>query len=121
MSQILVVDDSASIRQALKIAIGSLGHSVTEACNGQDGVSKASSAHFDLVITDLNMPQMDGITLITRLRALPQYNFIPIIMLTTESQDDKKVAGKKAGATGWVVKPFDPARLVVVAKMVCPP
>ena len=118
MSQILVVDDSASIRQALKIAIGSLGHSVTEACNGQDGVSKASCAHFDLVITDLNMPNLDGIGLIKGARALPSCKFIPIVMLTTESQDSRKQEGKAAGATGWIVKPFKPEQLMAVVKKV---
>ncbi|HLP00925.1 MAG TPA: response regulator [Opitutaceae bacterium] len=117
---VIAVDDSMSIRETVKMVLGSAGYEVLSAEDGMAGLRLCEQRKADLVITDLNMPQMDGITLITRLRALPQYKFTPIIMLTTESQDDKKVAGKKAGATGWVVKPFDPARLVTVAKMVCP-
>jgi two-component system chemotaxis response regulator CheY len=117
---VIAVDDSMSIRETVKMVLGSAGYEVHSAEDGVAGLRLAEQRKADLVVTDLNMPQMDGITLITRLRALPQYKFTPIIMLTTESQDDKKVAGKKAGATGWVVKPFDPARLVAVAKMVCP-
>ena len=117
---VIAVDDSMSIRETVKMVLGGAGYEVHSAEDGVAGLRLAEQRKADLVVTDLNMPQMDGITLITRLRALPQYKFTPIIMLTTESQDDKKVAGKKAGATGWVVKPFDPARLVAVAKMVCP-
>ncbi|MFT3829681.1 MAG: response regulator [Opitutaceae bacterium] len=117
---VIAVDDSMSIRETVKMVLGSAGYEVLSAEDGMAGLRLCEQRKADLVITDLNMPQMDGITLITRLRALPQYKFTPIIMLTTELQDDKKVAGKKAGATGWVVKPFDPARLVTVAKMVCP-
>jgi len=117
---VIAVDDSMSIRETVKMVLSAAGYEVHSAEDGVAGVRLAEQRKADLVITDLNMPQMDGITMITRLRALPQYKFTPIIMLTTESQEDKKVAGKKAGATGWVVKPFDPARLVAVAKMVCP-
>lgn len=117
---VIAVDDSMSIRETVKMVLGAAGYEVLSAEDGVAGLRACEQRKADLVITDLNMPQMDGITLITRLRALPQYKFTPIIMLTTESQEDKKVAGKKAGATGWVVKPFDPARLVAVAKMVCP-
>jgi two-component system chemotaxis response regulator CheY len=121
MSKIVItVDDSMSIRETVKMVLSSAGYTVFAAEDGVAGLRLAEQRKADLIITDLNMPNMDGITLITRLRALPQYKFTPIVMLTTESQDDKKVAGKRAGATGWVVKPFDPARLIGVAQMVCP-
>jgi len=118
---ILTVDDSMSIRETVKMTLESAGYSVMTAEDGSRGLGAAQQRKADLVITDLNMPIMDGITLITKLRALPEYRFTPIMMLTTESQDEKKVAGKRAGATGWIVKPFDPARLINVVKMVCPP
>ena len=117
---ILIVDDSATIRQVVGMTLKGAGYEVMEASDGKDALNKIDGKKINLIISDVNMPNMDGITLIARLRALPQYKFTPLIMLTTESQEDKKVAGKKAGATGWVVKPFDPARLVAVAKMVCP-
>ena len=117
---VIAVDDSMSIRETVKMVLGSAGYEVLSAEDGVAGLRLCEQRKADLVVTDLNMPNMDGITLIARLRALPQYKFTPLIMLTTESQEDKKVAGKKAGATGWVVKPFDPARLVAVVKMVCP-
>ena len=121
MSKIVItVDDSMSIRETVKMILSSAGYEVYSAEDGVAGLRLAEQRKADFIITDLNMPNMDGITLITRLRALPQYKFTPIVMLTTESQDDKKVAGKKAGATGWVVKPFDPAGLVAVANRVCP-
>ena len=118
---VIAVDDSMSIRETVKMTLESAGYSVVTAEDGAKGLAAAQQRKADLVISDLNMPVMDGITLITRLRALPEYRFTPILMLTTESQEEKKVAGKKAGATGWVVKPFDPARLIGVVKMVCPP
>jgi two-component system chemotaxis response regulator CheY len=118
---VITVDDSMSVRETIKMVLGSAGYEVHAAEDGAAGLRLCEQRKADLIVTDLNMPQMDGITLIGRLRALPQYKFTPIIMLTTESQEAKKVAGKKAGATGWVVKPFDPARLIAVAKMVCQP
>ena len=118
---VIAVDDSMSIRETVKMTLEAAGYSVATAEDGAKGLSLAQQRKADLVVTDLNMPLMDGITLIARLRALPPYKFTPILMLTTESQEEKKVAGKRAGATGWVVKPFDPVRLVAVVKMVCPP
>jgi two-component system chemotaxis response regulator CheY len=118
---VIAVDDSMSIRETVKMILESAGYLVATAEDGVKGLSLAQQRKADLVITDLNMPAMDGITLIGKLRALPEYRFTPIMMLTTESQEEKKVAGKRAGATGWIVKPFDPARLIGVAKMVCPP
>ena len=117
----LVVDDSTTMQEMVSFTLGKAGFAVTRAGNGQEALGRLQGGKFDLIITDLNMPIMDGITLITKLRALPEYRFTPIMMLTTESQDEKKVAGKRAGATGWIVKPFDPARLINVVKMVCPP
>jgi len=118
---VITVDDSMSIRETVKMTLEAAGYRVLAAEDGAKGCALAEQHKADLVITDLNMPVMDGIALITKLRSLPQYRFTPILMLTTESQDVKKVAGKRAGATGWIVKPFDPARLIGVVKMVCPP
>ncbi|MDO8893195.1 MAG: response regulator [Sulfurimicrobium sp.] len=115
---ILAVDDSASIRQMVSFTLKSAGYEVTEAVDGQDGLNKAKSKSFNLVLTDQNMPNMDGLTLIKNLRATPNYKATPILMLTTESGDAMKAQGKAAGATGWLVKPFDPAKLVEVVKKV---
>jgi two-component system chemotaxis response regulator CheY len=115
---VLAVDDSASIRQMVSFTLKSAGYQVVEATDGEDGLTKAKSAGVNLVLTDQNMPRMDGLTLIRSLRALPQYKAVPILMLTTESGDAMKAQGKAAGATGWLVKPFDPAKLVEVVKKV---
>ena len=118
MSKILTVDDSASMRAMLAYTLTQQGHEVTEAENGQDGLDKANAEQFDLVISDVNMPVMDGIEFITQLRKVDSYRFTPILMLTTESGMDKKQQGKQAGATGWIVKPFDPAKLTAVVQKV---
>ncbi len=115
---ILTVDDSASIRQMVTFTLKSAGYEVTEAVDGQDGLDKAKSKSYNLILSDQNMPRMDGITLIKNLRALPQYKTTPILMLTTESGDAMKTAGRAAGATGWLVKPFDPQKLIEVVKKV---
>lgn len=115
---ILTVDDSASIRQMVSFTLKDAGYSVSEAVDGQDGLDKAKSGKFDLVFTDQNMPRMDGLTLIKQLRAMPQYKSTPILMLTTESGDDMKNQGRAAGATGWLVKPFDPKKLLEVVHKV---
>jgi two-component system chemotaxis response regulator CheY len=115
---ILTVDDSASIRQMVSFTLKSSGYDVTEAVDGQDGLDKAKSKSFDLIFTDQNMPRMDGLTLIKNLRNLPQYKSTPILMLTTESGDAMKAQGRAAGATGWLVKPFDPSKLLEVVKKV---
>ncbi len=114
MASILAVDDSASMRQMVSFTLKSAGHNVTEAEDGVIALNKAKTASFDLVITDVNMPNMDGITLIAELRKLPNFKFTPLLMLTTESSTDKKMAGKNAGATGWIVKPFNPDQLLAV-------
>lgn len=115
---ILAVDDSASIRQMVSFTLKSAGYEITEAVDGQDGLNKAKSKSFNLILTDQNMPNMDGLTLIKNLRAMPAYKTVPILMLTTEAGDTMKAQGKAAGATGWLVKPFDPAKLVEVVKKV---
>jgi two-component system chemotaxis response regulator CheY len=116
MKQILTVDDSSSVRQMVSFTLRSAGYDVTEAVDGKDGLAKISSGKFDLIITDLNMPNIDGIQLITAARKLPGYSFVPILMLSTESQAEKKDAGRKAGATGWIVKPFNADQLVAVVQ-----
>ncbi len=118
MATILAVDDSASMRQMVTFTLKGAGHDVVEACDGQEALDKAKSQQFDLVISDVNMPVMDGITLIKELRALSDYKFTPLLMLTTESGDDKKAQGKTAGATGWIVKPFNPDQLLATIKKV---
>ena len=115
---ILAVDDSASIRQMVSFTLKSAGYDVVEAVDGMDGLEKANARAINLVLTDQNMPRMDGLTLIRTLRGLPQYKATPILMLTTESSDAMKTQGRAAGATGWLVKPFDPQKLVEVVKKV---
>lgn len=115
----LVVDDSTSMRQMVAFTLESAGFQVIQGTDGQDALGKVNGKSVNLVVTDLNMPVMDGITLIKELRKLPNFKFTPILMLTTESQDSKKQEGKSAGATGWLVKPFNPDQLLgVVAKVV---
>jgi two-component system, chemotaxis family, chemotaxis protein CheY len=115
---VLAVDDSPSIRQMVSFTLKAAGYSVTEASDGQEGLDKARGAQVNLVLTDQNMPRLDGLSLIKALRAMPQYASTPILMLTTESSDQMKQQGRAAGATGWLVKPFDPNRLLEVVKKV---
>jgi two-component system chemotaxis response regulator CheY len=117
---IIAVDDSMSIRETVKMTLQTIGYHVLTAEDGAVGLRLCQQQKADLVITDLNMPNVDGITLISNLRALPQYRFTPILMLTTESNDEKKNAGRRAGATGWIVKPFAPDRFLAVVQKVCP-
>ena len=112
MASILAVDDSASMRQMVSFTLKGAGYDVVEAIDGVDALSKAKTRKFDCVVTDVNMPNKDGISLIKDLRALPDYKFVPLLMLTTESGMDKKQQGKEAGATGWIVKPFNPDQLL---------
>ena len=114
---ILTVDDSASVRQMVRFTLSDAGYAVIEAVDGKDALAKMLPA-VNLVITDLNMPNLDGIGLIRAVRANPAYKGIPIIMLTTESQDTRKLEGKAAGATGWIVKPFATQQLLAVVKRV---
>ena len=118
MHSILAVDDSASMRQMVSFTLKSAGYNVVEAVDGQDAFEKASGRDFDLVLTDQNMPRMDGISLTKKLRDHPKCKTTPILILTTESSDQMKQAGRTAGATGWLVKPFDPAKLLEVIKKV---
>lgn len=115
---ILTVDDSRSIRQMVSFTLTQAGYQVVEAVDGRDALTKLAASTVDMVITDLNMPNVDGIELIRQVRTMPKYKFIPILMLTTESQDAKKQQGKAAGATGWIVKPFNATQLVDVVKKV---
>ncbi|MBI5919358.1 MAG: response regulator [Nitrosomonadales bacterium] len=115
---VLSVDDSSSIRQMVAFTLKSAGYEVIEAADGQEGLNKAKMKTVDLVLTDQNMPKMDGLTLIKTLRSMPAYRVVPILMLTTESSDAMKMQGKAAGATGWLVKPFDPQKLLEVVKKV---
>jgi two-component system chemotaxis response regulator CheY len=115
---ILAVDDSASIRQMVAFTLKSSGYEVVEAVDGMDGLEKAKGKTFNLILSDQNMPRMDGLTLIKTLRTMPQYKTVPILMLTTESSDAMKQQGRAAGATGWLVKPFDPQKLIEIVKKV---
>ncbi|MBI2353425.1 MAG: response regulator [Deltaproteobacteria bacterium] len=115
---IMTADDSASVRQMVTFTLKQNGYDVVEAVDGQDALTRLSGQKVDMLITDLNMPNLDGLGLIRGVRAGTLNKFIPIIMLTTESQDGKKNEGKAAGATGWIVKPFKPEQLVAVVKKV---
>ena len=115
---IMTADDSASVRQMVSFTLKQNGYDVLEAVDGQDALNKLAAQKVDMLITDLNMPNMDGIGLIKGVRGSALNKFIPIIMLTTESQDSRKAEGKAAGATGWIVKPFKPEQLVAVIKKV---
>lgn len=118
MQSILAVDDSASMRKMVTFTLTGAGFHVVEAVDGQDALDKARNHSISLVITDQNMPRMDGLSLTRNLRADPKYQGTPILILTTESSEQMKMAGRDAGATGWLVKPFDPARLIEVIRKV---
>jgi len=120
MRSILAVDDSASMRQMVSFTLRSSGYDVIEAVDGQDALDKLADRQVDLVLTDQNMPRMDGLALIRELRGQERFRRVPILVLTTESSDEMKQAGRAAGATGWMVKPFDPARLLEVIGKVLP-
>lgn len=119
MAKLLIVDDSTMLRDMLNYALNEGGYTdVVEAVDGVDGLAKAKNTNFDLIITDVNMPNMDGLTLIGELRKIPQYLKTPIIVLTTERSDEMKAKGKFAGATGWIVKPFVPDQLLKAVNIV---
>lgn len=118
MIKILAVDDSRSMRHMVSQTLNDAGFETKLACDGVEALEMAKGYSADVVITDVNMPNMDGITLVKRLRELPEYRYKPILVLTTESGTDKKMEGKQAGASGWIVKPFDPDRLVATVKKV---
>jgi two-component system chemotaxis response regulator CheY len=115
---IMTIDDSPSLRQMVAFTLRNAGFDVIEAADGHAALAKASETPVNMFITDLHMPTMDGIELIRRLRALPQFKFVPILLLTTDSQPEKKLEGKAAGATGWIVKPFQPEQLLAVVNKV---
>jgi len=116
---ILVVDDSASLRQVVNLTLQSAGYEVVEACDGRDALTKLDGKKFHLIISDVNMPNMDGISLLKEVKKHPSYKFTPIIMLTTEAGENKKQEGQAAGAKAWVVKPFQPQQmLAAVSKLV---
>lgn len=117
---ILTVDDSKTMRDMVSFTLKGAGFDVLEAVDGQDALSKVLGKRIDVVITDINMPNMDGITLVKELRGQPDFKSTPILMLTTESDDGKRNEGRAAGATGWIVKPFDPDKLLQVVNKVCP-
>src|SRR5271165_5263378 len=114
----MTVDDSASLRQMVSVVLRGAGYQVVEAVDGVDALSKLKGQELDLFLTDINMPKMDGLELTRQLRAMPAYKFVPIVLLTSESNADKKQKGKAAGATAWIVKPFDPDQLLAVVKKV---
>lgn len=116
--RIMTVDDSASIRMMVGFTLREAGYDVIEAVDGEDALEKLDSEQVQMIIADVNMPRMDGIELVTRLRDHPLHRFTPIIMLTTESMESRKREGKDAGATGWIVKPFNPKQLLGVVRKV---
>jgi two-component system chemotaxis response regulator CheY len=115
----LTVDDSKTMRDMVKYTLTQAGYAVIEAGDGQEALQVVNGKKIDVVVTDLNMPNMNGIELIRALRAKPEFKFTPILMLTTEADDTKKTEGRNAGATGWIVKPFQPEKLVQVVNKVC--
>ena len=116
--RVLVVDDSASVRQVQKVVLSGAGYEVVEAVDGKDALAKLARQSVHLILTDLNMPNLDGVSLVRAVRRDAARRLTPVVMVTTESQDSKKQEGKAAGATGWIVKPFTPEQLVAVVKKV---
>lgn len=116
----LIVDDSVTVRQMVSFALKQAGFVVIEAVDGQDGLERLNAQRVDLIVTDLNMPRVDGITFIRNLRARPASKHTPVLMLTTESQESKRLEGRAAGATAWMVKPFHPDKLLMVIGKVLP-
>jgi two-component system chemotaxis response regulator CheY len=118
VKRILAVDDSASMRQMVLFTLQGAGYAVLQACDGVEALEVARNSSVDLVLTDVHMPGMDGIALVRELRTLPNYRFVPMLILTTESSQEKKMDGKNAGATGWIVKPFNPPQLLATVARV---
>jgi two-component system chemotaxis response regulator CheY len=119
--KILVVDDSASIRLVVSIALKGAGYDVIDACDGRDALSKLTGEKINLIISDVNMPNMDGITFLKELKLLPRYKFTPVIMLTTEASQAKMAEGRAAGAKAWVIKPFQPPQMLEAVAKLCLP
>ena len=120
MANILAVDDAATMRQVVSFALTDAGHTVAEASGVDEALERVAKSKFDLVIADLNMPGKNGLELVKSLRAMPDFRFVPILMLTTEHRDELKAAGKEAGVTGWIVKPFNPELMLKVIAKVLP-
>ena len=118
---IMVVDDSASMRRVVGIALKGAGYEVIEGCDGKDALAKLKGQKVHMIISDVNMPVMDGIAFLKAVKAMPTYKFTPVIMLTTESAEEKKREGQAAGARAWVVKPFQPEQLVNAVQRLCLP
>lgn len=118
---ILIVDDSSSLRQVVALALGRAGYDVLEGCDGEDALTKLDGRKIHLIVSDVNMPRMDGLTFLKHVKAHPSYKFTPVIMLTTEAGDAKKQAGREAGAKAWVVKPFNPPVLLDAVSKLCLP
>jgi two-component system chemotaxis response regulator CheY len=118
MAHVLAVDDSVSLRKLIAVTLASAGHEVVEANNGADALNALKGRKFDLILTDLNMPVMDGLTFIQKVRVIAAYQFTPILVLTTEMDSGKKLQAKQSGASGWLVKPFDPERLLATIRKV---
>jgi two-component system chemotaxis response regulator CheY len=116
--KVLAVDDSESMRRMVLLTLTGAGYDVVQACDGVEALELARAAPVDLVLTDVNMPRMDGITLVRQLRELPHYKFTPMLILTTESSQERKMDGKRAGATGWLIKPFNPPQLLATVARV---
>lgn len=118
---IMIVDDSASMRQVVGITLRGAGYDVLEGVDGIDALSRLKGQKVHLIISDVNMPNMDGISFVKAVKLVPAYKFTPIIMLTTESEESKKIQGQAAGAKAWVVKPFQPAQLLLAVQRLCLP
>jgi len=118
MPRILVVDDSSTMRHVVSLALEKAGYETEDAEDGTDALEKVERRNFDLIISDVNMPKMDGIELVRAIRARPESRFVPVVLLTTEWKESRKAEGKAAGATGWIVKPFHPEKLLAVVKRV---
>jgi two-component system, chemotaxis family, chemotaxis protein CheY len=116
---ILVVDDSGSFRTVVKLALQKAGYGVVEACDGKDAIAKLTTAKVNMIVCDVNMPNMDGLTFLRHIKEQPAYKFTPVIMLTTESQESKKAEGRAAGARAWITKPFQPSQLVDAVNRLC--
>jgi len=116
----MTIDDSPTIRQLVRFTLTSAGYQVIEAANGPDAIAKLNAQKIDLILSDINMPGLNGLDLVRKIRGMPIFKFTPILLLTTESAPTKKIEGKAAGATGWIVKPFSPEQLIAVVKRVCP-
>jgi two-component system chemotaxis response regulator CheY len=115
---ILIVDDANTIRQLLSMTLRNVGYNVVEACDGRDGLTKLNGNSVNMIFTDLNMPVMNGIEFIKAVKSLPQFKFVPMVMLTTESEESKKREGQAAGAKAWIIKPFKPEQIVTVVKKI---